>query len=197
MQGRGNVRFPCTPSPKPTSTTNKNRRAARTGKKLGCGNDARWNPWKSPTPTFPPLPPHLEIPQQTRDSHIPTATTTTGYRGLDQHQTKFHTNNKTKVVYTDHLTHPSPPGLDYRTVPNSDPTPAVTAIARAPQNVTRKAPTITPAPPARAAKPPRSARNINELPATSGITLAGETKVATKRGMTAPTAKLQADANAA
>jgi hypothetical protein len=110
MQGRGNARFPCTPSPKPTSTTNKNRLAARTGKKLGCGNDARWNPWKSPTPTFPPLPPHLEIPQQTRDSHIPTATTTTGYRGLDQHQTKINTkantNNKTKVVYTDNLTHP-------------------------------------------------------------------------------------------
>jgi hypothetical protein len=110
MQGRGNARFPCTPSPKPTSTTNKNRLAARTGKKLGCGNDVRWNPWKSPTPTFPPLPPHLEIPQQTRDSHIPTATTTTGYRGLDQHQTKFNTkintNNKTKVVYTDNLTHP-------------------------------------------------------------------------------------------
>jgi hypothetical protein len=80
--------------------------AARTGKKLGCGNDARWNPWKSPTPTFPPLPPRLEIPQQTRDSHIPTTTTTTGYRGLDQHQTKFNTNNKTKVVYTDNLTHP-------------------------------------------------------------------------------------------
>lgn len=111
MQGRGNARFPCTPSPKPTSTTNKNGLAARTGKKLGCGNDARWNPWKSPTPTFPPLPPHLEIPQQTRDSHIPTATTTTGYRGLDQHQTKFNTkintNNKTKVVYTDNLTHPT------------------------------------------------------------------------------------------
>ena len=110
MQGRGNARFPCTPSSKPTSTTNKNRLAARTGKKLGCGNDARWNPWKSPTPTFPPLPPHLEIPQQTRDSHIPTATTTTGYRGLEQHQTKFNTkintNNKTKVVYTDNLTHP-------------------------------------------------------------------------------------------
>src|ERR1022692_2250084 len=111
MQGRGNARFPCTPSSKPTSTTNKNRLAARTGKKLGCGNDARWNPWKSPTPTFPPLPPHLEIPQQTRDSHIPTATTTTGYRGLEQHQTKFNTkintNNKTKVVYTDNLTHPA------------------------------------------------------------------------------------------
>jgi hypothetical protein len=95
----------------------KNRLAARTGEKLGCGNDARWNPWKSPTPTFPPLPPHLEIPQQTRDSHIPTATTTTGYRGLDQHQTnintkintKINTNNKTKVVYTDNLTHPASP----------------------------------------------------------------------------------------
>lgn len=85
----------------------------------------------------------------------------------------------------------------HATVPNSDPTPAVTAIARAPQNVTRKAPTITPAPPARAANPPRSARNTSEVPATKGMTLAGEATIVTKRGMTAPTAKLPADANAA
>src|ERR1700722_5660043 len=50
--------------------------------------------------------PHWEIPQQTRGAHIPTATTTTGYRRLNQHQTKINTNNKTKVVYTDNLTHP-------------------------------------------------------------------------------------------
>ena len=75
-------------------------------------------------------------------------------------------------------------------MPNSDPTPAVTAIASAPQKVTRKAPTITPAPPARAVKPPRIARNINELPATIGKTLTGEATVATRRGMIAPTAKL-------
>jgi hypothetical protein len=36
----------------------------------------------------------------------------------------------------------------HATVPNSHPTPAVTAMASAPQNVTRSAPTATPAPPA-------------------------------------------------
>jgi len=82
-------------------------------------------------------------------------------------------------------------------MPNSDPTPAVTAIARAPQNVTRNAPTIIPAPPARAANPPRSARKTSEVTETKGITFAEETMAATKRGITAPTAKLQADANAA
>ena len=63
-------------------------------------------PVEKPYPDFSGrLPPHLEIPQQTRDSHIPTATTTTGYRRLNQHQTKINTNNKTKVVYTEELTH--------------------------------------------------------------------------------------------
>ena len=54
------------------------------------------------------------------------------------------------------------------TVPNSAPTPAVAAIASAPQNVTRIAPSATPAPPARAANPPRSARNKSEVPETRG-----------------------------
>src|ERR1700730_11829427 len=45
---------------------------------LGCGNDTPWEPWKSPTPTFPPFPPRLEIPQRTRDSHISPATTAAG-----------------------------------------------------------------------------------------------------------------------
>ena len=44
----------------------------------------------------------------------------------------------------------------HATVPNSAPTPAVSAMASGPQNVTRIAPTVTPAPPARAANPPRS-----------------------------------------
>lgn len=52
------------------------------------------------------------------------------------------------------------------TVPNSAPTPAVTAIASAPQNVTRIAPAVTPAPPTRAAIPPRSARKNNDVPDT-------------------------------
>jgi mannan endo-1,4-beta-mannosidase len=51
-------------------------------------------------------------------------------------------------------------------VPNSAPTPAVTAIANAPQNVTRTAPAATPAPPTRAAIPPKSARKINDVPDT-------------------------------
>src|SRR5271166_2098858 len=45
--------------------------------------------------------------------------------------------------------------LAYAIVPNTQPTLAVTAIASAPQNVTRIAPIITPAPPACAASPDR------------------------------------------
>ena len=50
--------------------------------------------------------------------------------------------------------------------PNSDPTPDVTAIASAPQNVTRIAPTVTLAPPTRAAIPPKSARKNKDVPDT-------------------------------
>src|ERR1035438_2790064 len=82
-------------------------------------------------------------------------------------------------------------------VPNSAPTPAVSAMARAPQNVTRIAPTVTPAPPARAATPPRSARNTSEVPETRGISPALGVMAVTKRGRAAPTAKLPADAIAA
>lgn len=57
----------------------------------------------------------------------------------------------------------------HTTVPNNAPMPAVTAMASAPQNVTRIAPTATPAPPARAANPPRSTRNTSEVPETRGI----------------------------
>ena len=51
------------------------------------------------------------------------------------------------------------PQVPVAAVPNSAPTPAVSAMARAPQNVTRIAPSVMPAPPARAANAPRSARN--------------------------------------
>src|ERR1035438_8632814 len=90
-----------------------------------------------------------------------------------------------------------PIGPAHETVPNSHPTPAVSAMARAPQNVTRIAPMVTPAPPARAAKPPRSARNSSEVPETRGIKPAGGARAVTNRGKAAPTAKLPADANAA
>src|ERR1700686_5907417 len=87
----------------------------------------------------------------------------------------------------------SPVGLIYTTVPNNHPTPAVAAIASAPQNVTRIAPTVTPAPPARAANPPRAARNTSEVPETRGIKPAAGAMAVTKRGIAAPTAKLPAD----
>ena len=82
-------------------------------------------------------------------------------------------------------------------VPNKAPTPAVTPMARAPQNVTRIAPAETPAPPAPAANAPKSARNKSEVPGTTIIKLDVGAIVVTKRGAAAPTAKLLAEANAA
>src|SRR3984893_5079989 len=49
---------------------------------MTCGG----NRGKGPPPPFPPFPPLLEIPQKTRDFHIPTATTTSGLR-LTQNRT--------------------------------------------------------------------------------------------------------------
>lgn len=59
--------------------------------------------------------------------------------------------------------------LTYTTDPNRAPTPAVSAIASAPQNVTRKAAFVTGAPPACAPNPPRIARNKIDVPTTTGI----------------------------
>src|ERR1039458_2857412 len=42
---------------------------------------------------------------------------------------------------------------NHATVPNNHPTPAISAMAREPQNATLNAPIVTPAPPARAANP--------------------------------------------
>jgi hypothetical protein len=89
------------------------------------------------------------------------------------------------------------PQVPVAAVPNRAPTPAVSAMARAPQNVTRNAPSFTLAPPACAARPPRSARNNSEVPETRGIRVATGAMAVTARGMAAPTAKLAADANAA
>src|ERR1035438_2658760 len=80
----------------------------------------------------------------------------------------------------------------HATVPNSQPTPAVIAMASAPQKVTRIAPVIILAPPACAARPPRSARNSNDVPATRGISPASGASAVTRRGRAAPTAKLPA-----
>src|SRR5664280_2624380 len=85
----------------------------------------------------------------------------------------------------------------HTTVPNSHPMPEVIAMASAPQKVTRIAPVITLAPPACAASPPRSARKSSEVPDTRGINPASGDMAVTKRGRTAPMAKLPADAHAA
>src|ERR1039457_2278505 len=89
------------------------------------------------------------------------------------------------------------PQVPIAAVPNSAPTPAVSAMARAPQNVTRIAPSFPLAPPAWAARPPRSARNNSDVPATRGISAPSGAMAVTARGIAAPTAKLPADANAA
>ena len=76
--------------------------------------------------------------------------------------------------------HPVEPRLSrYPTAePNSAPTPAVIAIASAPQNVTRHAPARSGAPPVRAASAPRLARKTSELAAT----IASKSPVSTRMG---------------
>src|SRR6516165_7470045 len=81
--------------------------------------------------------------------------------------------------------------------PKSAPAPVVTAIASAPQNVTRVAPLITLAPPSDAAHAPSAARKSREAPATTGIRRACGAKMTAKRGIIAPTAKLAAEDRAA
>ena len=44
---------------------------------LRGGNDVRRKAWKTPTPSFPPFPPRLEIRQKAPHSHISTASATT------------------------------------------------------------------------------------------------------------------------
>jgi len=54
--------------------------AAVSKKKKGCGKDALMETVEKSKPrTFPPFPQRLEIPHTTRDSHFPTAPTTTGF----------------------------------------------------------------------------------------------------------------------
>jgi hypothetical protein len=81
--------------------------------------------------------------------------------------------------------------------PKSAPTPAVSAIARAPQKVTRAAAEAADAPPARAESDPRSARKRSE-PMNTAHTSAEDGKRSTiTSGSNAPTAKVAAEANAA
>jgi hypothetical protein len=81
--------------------------------------------------------------------------------------------------------------------PNKAPTPAVKAMAKAPQKVTRAAAMITEAPPTRAARDPNSARNTSELPETAHMSADTGTNRTIRRGRTAPTENVTADANAA
>jgi hypothetical protein len=73
----------------------------------------------------------------------------------------------------------------------------VTPIANAPQNVTRIAPGIIRAPPARAANAPRTAKDSSELTDTATVSDPLGISAVTRRGMAAPTEKLAADASAA
>ena len=84
-------------------------------------------------------------------------------------------------------------GAAYATVPNKAPTPAVIPIASAPQNVTRIMLGVTLAPPARAARAPKSARKTSKVPDTRIIRVPSGAKAETMRGMTAPTASYQPD----
>src|SRR5215467_10962166 len=85
----------------------------------------------------------------------------------------------------------------YGADPKSAPAPAVTAIAKAPQNVTRVAPVSTFAPPADAAHAPSAARKSSEAAATTGIRKVCGARITAKSGSIAPTAKLAAEDSAA
>jgi ribosomal protein L44E len=63
-------------SPRPR--THPRRGVAEKSRLPGCGNDAPRKAWKTQKASFPLFPPRLEIRQRTPDSHIPTATPTTG-----------------------------------------------------------------------------------------------------------------------
>lgn len=86
---------------------------------------------------------------------------------------------------------------DHTTALNNVPTPAVIAIASAPQNPTRHAPAKTPAPPAWAATAPSRARNARDVPEIHAIAPLPGANAATANGRSAPTAKLAAEAKAA
>ena len=83
------------------------------------------------------------------------------------------------------------------TVTTSLPTPAVNAIASAPQNTTRSVGLITGAPPARADIAPSAVRTTSEVPATTGTTDDAGDISAASNGMAAPAENVSADVNAA
>lgn len=70
-------------------------------------------------------------------------------------------------------------------------------MASAPQKVTLITPTLIGAPPVRAARPPRRARNTRDETATTGISLAPGNAHVTNNGSAAPTVNVPAEENAA
>ena len=83
------------------------------------------------------------------------------------------------------------------TAPNKAPAPAVTNIAAAPQDATRQVALQTGAPPTRAERAPRPARNASDDTETQRVSCAGDAVATTAIGSTAPTEKLAAEAHAA
>lgn len=75
------------------------------------------------------------------------------------------------------------PWLCSREASHSAPSPALSAIASAPQNVMRVAPTFTPAPPARAANPPKEREEDQRSSRDEGGQPTRGTKVVIRRGM--------------
>src|SRR6188508_1366235 len=82
-------------------------------------------------------------------------------------------------------------------VPNKAPITAVAAIATAPQNVTRAAPTDAEAPPPRAAIAPSAARQIRDTAETRGTSGTCHRSMTVRSGKAAPTANVAADESAA
>src|SRR5689334_13311572 len=82
-------------------------------------------------------------------------------------------------------------------MPNSFPTPAVAAIARAPQKTTRAAPVVIDAPPVRAARAPRAARHNSDTTKTVDVRLVAGASTIARTGTPAPTANVAAEARAA
>jgi hypothetical protein len=73
-------------------------------------------------------------------------------------------------------------------VPKSAPTPEVAAMAKTPQNITRRLPIKMRAPPACAATAPRIARQINDVVDTNKMRTLDGVRLATSKGIAAPMA---------
>ena len=82
-------------------------------------------------------------------------------------------------------------------VPKIFPMPAVRAIAKAPQNVTRAVARRTLAPPALAPIAPRSARKPNDAAETIGTSAPAGARTTISKGMAAPTENVAAEVSAA